>query len=262
MKNFVGSKAASGAAQQIISMLPAHDVFVETFAGRGAVSLLKRPARYTFLYEKDLKTAGELYLTVQRSGHFKDVYFNCTGDGFLPYPFGLPTLPTDCKCFVVSDDVFKRLPPYLGVDGGNVCVYCDPPYLKSARRDKSRDYYAHTWSDEEHVGFLEWVAAAKFPLMISGYDAAMYNEALPAWHTHTFSVPTRAGRALEKLWMNYNPGAAQLHDARFVGDSFTDRQRIKRKATRWVNRLAAMRAAERQVILEAIRDYVSSHSGS
>lgn len=257
MTKFVGSKSASGAAQQIVSMLPAHDVFVEAFAGRGAVSLLKKPARYTFLYEKNPQTANDLLQLVNRSRLFRNVYFY--SDGGQPYPLSLPTLPDDCNCFVICEDVFNCLPSLLMAEG-NVCMYCDPPYMRSVRRDPHRDYYFHDWPDDAHVGFLEWATAANFPVAISGYASEFYNLLLPRWHTRTFGVGTRGGRALEKVWMNYDPAAVVLHDARFVGNSFTDRQRIKRKAARWVRRLVSMEAAERQAVLDAVHDYERSTS--
>jgi hypothetical protein len=44
-----------------------------------------------------------------------------------------------------------------------------------------------------------------------------------------------------------------LHDTRFVGEGFRERERIKRKRDRWRRRFAAMPPAERQVIAEALR---------
>ena len=55
----------------------------------------------------------------------------------------------------------------------------------------------------------------------------------------------------ESLYMNYAP-AEKLHETTFTGTDKTDRQRIKRKAQRWVKMLKEMPPNERQTVLEAI----------
>jgi hypothetical protein len=51
--------------------------------------------------------------------------------------------------------------------------------------------------------------------------------------------------------MNYAAGG-KLHDARFVGNGFTDRQRIRRKAGRWQRKFLAMPDHERQAVLDSL----------
>jgi hypothetical protein len=43
-----------------------------------------------------------------------------------------------------------------------------------------------------------------------------------------------------------------LHDVRFAGDGFRERERVKKKRQRWQRRLAAMKPFERQMIREAL----------
>lgn len=83
------------------------------------------------------------------------------------------------------------------------------------------------------------------------YEGPQSHERLDRWRSVSFGVPTRRGRAIEHVWCNF-PEPAVLHDASHVGESFTDRQRIKRKAARWVRMLESMPAAERAAILEAL----------
>jgi hypothetical protein len=65
---------------------------------------------------------------------------------------------------------------------------------------------------------------------------------------------TRGGTsAIETVWCNF-PEPAELHDTRFVGDGFRDRERIRRKISRWVRRLERLPLAERAVILAAFDD--------
>jgi hypothetical protein len=60
----------------------------------------------------------------------------------------------------------------------------------------------------------------------------------------------QAGVRTEKLWLNFTP--ERLFWARFAGKNFTDRQRIKRKATSWAKRYRAMPPGERLAVLAAM----------
>ena len=68
---------------------------------------------------------------------------------------------------------------------------------------------------------------------------------------------TRAGQATESVWCNFDE-PRDLHDARFVGKNFTDRQRIQRKAKRWADRLLSMAPGERAAVLEEIQKRLSA----
>ncbi|HKJ76126.1 MAG TPA: DNA adenine methylase, partial [Gammaproteobacteria bacterium] len=59
---------------------------------------------------------------------------------------------------------------------------------------------------------------------------------------------TRGGPRTEALWLSF-PAPLELHDYRFLGRDFTDRQRIKRKRARWRRRLQDMEPQERYAIL-------------
>jgi DNA adenine methylase len=89
-------------------------------------------------------------------------------------------------------------------------------------------------------------------ILISGYTGSLYEGLFSGWRREDFTVMTRGGRARESVWCNFPP-PAMLHDARFVGKNFTDRQRVQRKARRWASRLMAMPPGERSAVLEHIR---------
>jgi hypothetical protein len=87
---------------------------------------------------------------------------------------------------------------------------------------------------------------------ISGYWSALYATELADWRTSTFQTVNHAGRpATEWLWMNY-PKPLDLHDYRYLGRDFRERERIKRKKTRWTERLRSMPDLERYALMEAI----------
>ncbi len=65
--------------------------------------------------------------------------------------------------------------------------------------------------------------------------------------------PAGGRPATEYLWMNYD-APDRLHDYRYLGDDFRERERIKRKKQRWVARLERMDGLERKAILWAIQE--------
>ena len=68
---------------------------------------------------------------------------------------------------------------------------------------------------------------------------------------------TRGGTlATEWVWFNY-PEPDELHDYRFLGRDFRERERINRKKRRWVARLKGMRRLERQALLSAIEESIA-----
>lgn len=90
-------------------------------------------------------------------------------------------------------------------------------------------------------------------VMISGYWSVLYCRELDGWRTATFDTTTRAGVVEEWLWMNF-PAPEILHDCRFAGANYREREKIKKQKTRWVNRFASMTPLQRQVIREALRE--------
>lgn len=201
-----GSKAAMGAAQRIVSMLPSHRLFVEAFAGAASVTKLCRPAEFTLLIERNPKTAAELAASIR---------------------------DRQATAVVVGDSLEVLRPPPEAV------VYCDPPYLASTRRASRRYYEFEMLEDSEHERFLTWAKAMTCRVLISGYWSELYAQNLRDWRLEQFTVPSHTGSRVECVWCNFPPPLV-LHDSGHVGESFTDRQRIKRKAARWVRMLEAM----------------------
>lgn len=82
-----------------------------------------------------------------------------------------------------------------------VLLYSDPPYVRSTR---SRDYYPREMGEPEHEALLSALLEHPGAVVLSGYDHALYREALGGWHRS--ETPGRAQRnASEKtevLWRN------------------------------------------------------------
>lgn len=218
---FVGSKNGSGVWQQIISQMPPHEVYIEPFLGGGAVMLHKRPAILNIGVESDAGVAEA---------------------------FPAASIPS---CKVINGDGIQ----YLRERRCRICdlVYADPPYVMSTRSCQS-GYYRNEWDDQDHLRLLEVVKSLPCYVILSGYWSELYANELTDWRTYAFWTVKRNGKRVQEwLWMNY-PEPFELHDYRFIGVNFRERERIKRKKERWKNRLETMVPLERAVIISAIND--------
>ena len=143
-------------------------------------------------------------------------------------------------------------------------IYCDPPYMRHTCKTRCR--YKYDMTDVDHRRLLRVLqdldALPDSPMiMISGYDSQLYREMLPlakpelpwnGWHHQQFQAITRGGKkATEHLWFNFAPPTV-LHDYRYVGTGFRDRERIKRAQQTWVRKLQRLKPYEREALLAAI----------
>lgn len=91
----------------------------------------------------------------------------------------------------------------------DVLMYVDPPYLREKR--KSGRLYLHEMDNAGHAELLKALTESKAHIVISGYDSELYNTMLAGWHTGTTIVQTTSTeKAVEKIWMNYEPPAEQM----------------------------------------------------
>lgn len=216
---YLGSKAASGAYQAIIASMPAHDTYIETHFGSGAV--MKR------------KPLAKRSIGIDLDSHALEQFS------------GVPGVELYCA------DAVAFLRGFDYAAAGRVLVYADPPYLLETRTSRHR--YRYEYSVEDHqtlLAVLRELAARGVAVMVSGYPSALYDRLLPDWRTREFQVMTRGGVRTEKLWLSFP--ACSVHWASFAGENFTERQRIKRKAQRWAENYRALAPAERLAVLAAM----------
>ncbi len=219
----------NSAYQKIINLIPPHRVYIEAFVGSGAILRHKRPAVSNIAIDADTSALEQLRWSIAQNGDTA---------GLMKVEF-------------VNADSLTWLAAYPFQ--GDEFVYADPPYLFSTRR-QHRPIYRYELAEEDHTILLGVLKRLPCPVMISGYWSELYTQALADWRISTFEAITRGGaKATEYLWMNY-PTPIKLHDYSHLGDTFRDRERIKRKKQRWVNRLQKMDILERQALLSAIED--------
>jgi DNA adenine methylase len=211
--------------QQIINLIPPHTTYIEPFLGGGAVALKKRPALLNIGLDLD-------------SG----------------------ALLTTAAAIVGSDGASWRFYCQDGIEfmrsytwRGGELVYCDPPYLMSTRSSQ-RPRYKFEMTRSDHVRLLQVLVGLPCMVMISGYFSWLYADMLETWNTAVFTAHTRSNRMVKEwLWMNYSV-PERLHDYSHLGQDFRERERIKRKAERWVRGLERLPRLERLAVWKRLEE--------
>jgi len=219
LPGYLGSKAASGAVERILSWMPWHSVYVEAFLGGGAVMRAKTPALRTMAIDQD-----------------PDVI-----DAWVATKF-----PAEFLCGSALDILNDAscLPP-------DALVYADPPYPHSTRTSRHR--YRFELTDDDHARLLNILDALTCTVIVSSYWSALYADRLTGWQHDEFTVATRGGPRREHLWIKSGPlPATSAEAARYAGRNFRERERIKRKAARWGARFHALPEPERDAVLRAM----------
>ncbi len=150
-------------------------------------------------------------------------------------------------CALVHGDALEYLAAYPFV--GDELIYVDPPYVPTTRRQAR--VYRHDYTIEDHRRLLDTLKRLPCMVMLSGYDSALYEQSIPHWHRTSFHAKTHAGVREELVWTNFEPVSC-LHDGSHLGDSFRDRQTVKRRHQRFEERFARMKPKERHELLRAL----------
>lgn len=217
LNTYPGRKGAAGTLQQIISQIPKCEVFIDAMCGSGIVSSAISGC-HRIVNDIDVSIIDRLRYAAA------DVTFT-------------------------NLDYRQVLKQY---DNGsqNRVIYFDVPYLM-ATRSYQLPIYKHDWTDVDHKKFIAIARKITIPCMISHYPCALYDNAFLKWRKVTYQSMTRGGIREEALYMNYQqPPLLQCYQ--HIGKNFTDRQRIKRKVSRHIDKLQKIDPQERAAILSAI----------
>lgn len=273
---YPGGKHGAGVFQTIISRMPPHSVYIEPFLGGGAIMRMKRPAAVNIGLDLDPEVIRRFQTAVQNDPEASPaatmadpIADNVDGrrlrrSAALHLVVSPGVVVCDRGAGITGDSGGAAAPGFLFkcVDAlgflrryrftGGELVYCDPPYMHETR---GRSHlYRFEMSDRQHGALLALLRRLPCFVMLSGYWTRRYVDALADWHLVTFQTVNRAGRrTTELLWSNF-PEPFALHDYRYLGKTFRERERIKRKQKRWVGRLHSMPLLERRALLHAISD--------
>lgn len=228
---YFGGKGSSGTVQKIINCIRPADTIIEPYLGNGA--LIRNIRKANRMIGNDINS--KVIAKWRKLGYpWLELYNQCAID--LLQSFDYTSL-------------------------GKAVVYIDPPYPLSSRKSKAL-VYDNEMTDLQHFQLLKVAKQLPCDVLISSYPNPIYEQELKGWHRLEFTAKTSQGTATEVLWRNY-ADISILHDYSFAGQNYRERERIKRKAKRWVKNLKAMPAHEQQAIFEQlasmpeIKDYLS-----
>lgn len=228
MVGYPGSKTGSGVSERIIRQMPLHEIYVEAFAGRAAVFRKKRSATSSLLIDCDPAVCAHL-----RS------YLATSEDAEVG------------RAEVMCGDVLDLVPSIQALQAPTTLAYFDPPYLRETRTRLLYDFEFAT--REAHTALLALILELPCMAMISGYKSELYAKILSGRRWRVVKIPTmtRGGKRIEHLWCNF-PEPDVLHDPRWAGRDFRERERIKKKQQRWTAKFNEMHPRERQAIAAAL----------
>lgn len=220
-----GGKGSAGTAERIIRLFPPHSMYVEGCLGNGTILRTKTPALQSIGIEENPEVAAA----------WRRVKW--------------PGLVLVESCVIAWLEKNGRKLP------ADALVYVDPPYPWETRSKRHRHMYgAYEWPPEKHDRLLAALDALGCSVFVSTYDSPKYRERLGLWNRDTFQAGTRGGARTECVYWRAGQTNRFGVDVRFVGRDYRERERIKKKAARWVARLKAMPEAERSGILSACID--------
>lgn len=157
-------------------------------------------------------------------------------------------LPELCDLHQIDAVAFLEEYPFKGQE----LVYADPPYVPETRRRER--VYRCDYSQEDHVRLLRCLAILPCKVMLSGYDSDLYNQELSGWRKVSFPAKTHVGTCEETVWMNFE-APSRLHDSRYVGDTFRDRQTIQRRQARLRTRIRSLAPIERHELFQWMQEH-------
>lgn len=208
--------------QHIINLMPVHRVYIETHLGGGAVMRHKLAAEKNIGIDADARAVAAW--ATDPLGHV-EVLCQRAEDFLASY------------CFQ-----------------GDELVYVDPPYHPATRRQER--VYRLDYAEEDHERLATLLRGLPCMVILSGYANPVYERVLSDWQTKTFEAKTHVDVRIETLWFNFE-SPKQLHDSRYVGDDFRERQTIRRRMDRLQERIMRMNAIERAAFMQWLHEAYS-----
>ena len=257
LEGYPGCKGGAGVYQQIISHIPRCKILYIPFLGHCAITRnIRRPYKL-ILNDKDprvveawkeaLLSAGFILnngvtAEIQKKQFALDLIYLFEDDRSMIHLF--------------CGDAVPQLRHFGGFE--NIVIYADPPYRMQDRRKRTKLYRKES-SEKLHRDLLSLFKKMSARVILSSYKNNQYDSALKQWSTHSFNAMTHGGPALETIYYNFDRDTIQLHDYRFIGKNFKDRERIKLKIQRLSTRLRRLPTQERNAILNAIKEQYGTY---
>ena len=114
--------------------------------------------------------------------------------------------------------------------------------------------YRFKLTEEQHGLLITYLRACRCNVLLSGYWSQLYADRLSDWRAIHWPQMTRGGFPKEEwLWCNF-PEPMELHDYRYLGEDYREREDLARMKKRWTAKLRAMTRLKRLAMMAAIAE--------
>jgi len=217
---YPGQKNIPGLFQKIINNIPGHTVYYELFAGSAAVG-------------KEISVRSMVAPKIHLNDIDKDVIDQ------LSVPAAI----------ITNNDAIEMLQSrQISMASTDTFIFLDPPYEHSTRPNSTK-LYAYELSESDHVRLLYSVLELKCQVMIIHPACILYDQMLSKWRSISVKVRYHNKTSIERIYMNYD-FSGPLQITSYVGNDCWDRQRIKRKGNRLIEKIKKLPNHEQQYIIE------------
>ena len=230
LKTYTGGKNGQGVFQAIINQIPPHDVFITAFAGNCGILANKIQAPLANI-------AIELDAAVSHKW------------SMIP---GITSVNADARSYLL--DLIAQFKD----SSCKIFIFLDPPYLADVRSTK-KPYYKHEMMDpashEKLVGTMAQLNSINpgIMMMLTHYPCKFYDDRLSQWRAMDIVGRSRKGNTIERLYMNY-PEPSQLHDVRFFGENFRQRELLSKAAKNLKRKFSSWTPLEKQYFLYKLNE--------
>ncbi len=222
--SYPGQKNIPGVIQKIVNEIPPFINFHEPFAGSASVS--------TFLSVRSMAAIRF---------HLNDIDPELAN--IVDYPPGSVVTVMNALDYI---NMFIGTPASM-----NDFIFIDPPYMHGTRPNNTQ-LYRFEMKAYDHFVLLSRVKLLQVPCMIIHPKCDMYDRMLAGFRQVQITVRYHQKTSREILYMNY-PKPEFLHTFTMAGSDSWDRQRIKRKGDRLVQKILALPAIERNYLMDRLK---------
>ena len=231
----LGGQSGNGTAQHLINRVPEHNTFCTLFARHcGLFKKIKRAKRVII---NDLDPAIYTMWREEFKGH-RDV----------------DILNTDAILVLQARKIGNQ-----SLDFPSVFIYLDPPFLHHTRKRPNTCKYDFELSEAQHQTLIDAVIEFKHAkIMLNHYECPEYERLTESgWYKHRYPTMTHGGMTTVTIYMNYPP-PTQLHDYRFIGADFREREAQKRIKVNMLKKLERLAPVLRNSILTDLASHFNA----
>lgn len=221
MENYTGQKKINGVYQAIINEIPICSDFYEIFCGSAQLSKIL------------------LSICPDINFHINDI------DPAVIDKYGF----TSAIC--TNQHYLDLLSSIDQKDYDSCVIFIDPPYQHCSRVGNEK-LYKFEMSDHDHIVLYNYVISSPLKFIIIHPKDCIYDNLLSlGWRYKEVKIRYNKKTSIERIYCNYEV-PERLLTYRFLGDNFTQRQRILRKCNRFSQKLLLLPVLERNAVISHI----------